>query len=69
MKEKMSLFHTLAEIAFVSFFSCLVPDEPPSSVLVTPHTTSSVLVQWQVGKMKNSDVPVNNFLAALTCWM
>ncbi|KAK4813575.1 hypothetical protein QYF61_011804 [Mycteria americana] len=24
-----------------------VPGEPPSSVLVTPHTTSSVLVQWQ----------------------
>lgn len=67
MKEKLPLFHPLAVTAFVSFFSCLVPDEPPSSVLVTPHTTSSVLVQWQVGKMKNSDVPVNNFLDAFTC--
>lgn len=53
MKEKMSLFHTLAETAFVSFFSCLVPDEPPSSVLVTPHTTSSVLVQWQPPKAES----------------
>lgn len=26
-----------------------VPGEPPSSVSVTPHTTSSVLIQWQVG--------------------
>ena len=25
-----------------------VPGEPPSSVSVTPHTTSSVLIQWQV---------------------
>lgn len=41
---------------FGYLFSCLVPGEPPSSVLVTPHTTSSVLVQWQVGKMKNFDV-------------
>ncbi|KAM3662197.1 protein sidekick-1 isoform 2-T2 [Ammospiza maritima maritima] len=30
-----------------------VPDEPPSSVLVTPHTTSSVLVQWQPPKMES----------------
>lgn len=50
MKEKLPLSHPLAVTAFVFFFSCLVPDEPPSSVLVTPHTTSSVLVQWQVGK-------------------
>ena len=44
------------------FFPCLVPSEPPSSVLVTPHTTSSVLVQWQVGKMKNFDVSGTMFL-------
>lgn len=68
-KEKLPLFHLLAVTALISFFSCLVPDEPPSSVLVTPHTTSSVLVQWQVGEMKKSAVPVNNFLAALTCWI
>ncbi|XP_066185864.1 protein sidekick-1 [Sylvia atricapilla] len=30
-----------------------VPDEPPSSVLVTPHTTSSVLVQWQPPKVES----------------
>lgn len=30
-----------------------VPDEPPSSVLVTPHTTSSVLVQWQPPKAES----------------
>ncbi|KAM7007347.1 protein sidekick-1 [Passerculus sandwichensis] len=30
-----------------------VPDEPPSSVLVTPHTTSSVLVQWQPPRMES----------------
>uniref|UniRef100_A0A8D0G947 Sidekick cell adhesion molecule 1 n=1 Tax=Sphenodon punctatus TaxID=8508 RepID=A0A8D0G947_SPHPU len=27
-----------------------VPGEPPSSVTVTPHTTSSVLIQWQPPK-------------------
>uniref|UniRef100_A0A8C6J167 Uncharacterized protein n=1 Tax=Melopsittacus undulatus TaxID=13146 RepID=A0A8C6J167_MELUD len=30
-----------------------VPGEPPSSVLVTPHTTSSVLVQWQPPKVES----------------
>ncbi|XP_032930055.1 protein sidekick-1 [Catharus ustulatus] len=30
-----------------------VPDEPPSSVLVTPHTTSSVLVQWQPPRVES----------------
>ncbi|KAM6054614.1 protein sidekick-1 isoform 1-T1 [Chlamydotis macqueenii] len=30
-----------------------VPGEPPSSVLVTPHTTSSVLVQWQPPKAES----------------
>uniref|UniRef100_A0A8B9F135 Sidekick cell adhesion molecule 1 n=1 Tax=Amazona collaria TaxID=241587 RepID=A0A8B9F135_9PSIT len=30
-----------------------VPAEPPSSVLVTPHTTSSVLVQWQPPKVES----------------
>uniref|UniRef100_A0A8C6YM20 Sidekick cell adhesion molecule 1 n=2 Tax=Nothoprocta perdicaria TaxID=30464 RepID=A0A8C6YM20_NOTPE len=30
-----------------------VPSEPPSSVLVTPHTTSSVLVQWQPPKVES----------------
>ncbi|PKK23317.1 sidekick cell adhesion molecule 1 [Columba livia] len=30
-----------------------VPGEPPSSVLVTPHTTSSVLVQWQPPKTES----------------
>ncbi|XP_020658047.3 protein sidekick-1 isoform X2 [Pogona vitticeps] len=30
-----------------------VPGEPPSSVSVTPHTTSSVLVQWQPPKAES----------------
>ncbi|XP_014466304.3 protein sidekick-1 isoform X2 [Alligator mississippiensis] len=30
-----------------------VPGEPPSSVSVTPHTTSSVLVQWQPPKVES----------------
>ncbi|KFV20620.1 Protein sidekick-1, partial [Tauraco erythrolophus] len=30
-----------------------VPGEPPRSVLVTPHTTSSVLVQWQPPKVES----------------
>ena len=29
-------------------FPLLVPGEPPRSVSVTPRTTSSVLIQWQV---------------------
>ncbi|XP_039216202.1 protein sidekick-1 isoform X2 [Crotalus tigris] len=30
-----------------------VPDEPPSSVSVTPYTTSSVLIQWQPPKVES----------------
>lgn len=54
--HKLLIFHPAALTALVTFISCLVPGEPPSSVLVTPYTTSSVLVQWQVGEMKNFDV-------------
>lgn len=37
-----------------------VPGEPPSFVSVTPHTTSSVLIQWQVR-------PRSHAVSSVTC--
>lgn len=51
--------------ALVTSFPPSVPDEPPGSVLVTPHTTSSVLVQWQVGKIENRGVSHWHWLVGL----
>lgn len=45
-----SAFSACFSLYFCSF---LVPGEPPNSVSVTPHTTSSVLVQWQVSRIYN----------------
>uniref|UniRef100_A0A8C4PUR6 Sidekick cell adhesion molecule 1 n=1 Tax=Equus asinus asinus TaxID=83772 RepID=A0A8C4PUR6_EQUAS len=40
-----------------------VPGEPPSFISVTPHTTSSVLIQWQVRRTRlPRGVPTGHFL-------
>lgn len=40
---------SIAILTLLSSVCCpVVPGEPPGSVSATPHTTSSVLIQWQV---------------------